>query len=182
MLKDFEPRSKGGKSCASKTSRRTPKGLWQAGDEVAEADFAGDEDLGEDALSAVFHEIAETGSDAIHFFAGVARVSDEEDGGADLDSLARERDEIDAFGFDVGADDAGRKVVEAQGGGVLGDLFAFDESHLALGGRAGGRTPAKIALVLDDAFFSFEVEFFDREHFSAGLVGMNVERNDASRG
>ena len=85
------------------------------GDWVAEADFSRGEDLGEDTLFAVIHQFAETGSDTVHLFAGIAGSTDEEDGSADLDLLSGEWDEVDPFGFDIRADDTGRKVVVAEG-------------------------------------------------------------------
>src|SRR3954463_13263917 len=64
-------------------------------------------DASDDALAAVFHEGAKAGSERVHFVAGSAGFDEEEDGFADLDLLADERDEVDAGGLDVGANLAG---------------------------------------------------------------------------
>ena len=89
------------------------------GDWVAEADFSRGEDLGEDTLFAVIHQFAETGSDTVHLFAGIAGSTDEEDGSADLDLLSGERDEVDPFGFDIGTNCAMRKIIATQGNGMF---------------------------------------------------------------
>jgi len=149
---------------------------------VAGFDGAGLEDLGEEALLAVLHEGAEAGGDAFHLFAGGAGLDEEEDGGADLDFFAEEREEVDALGFNIGADEAGGEWGEAEGGGVGIDLFARDDCDLTLEGTAGAGAAVEVAFVLKDAFFGDEVEGIEGEHALAVVGWVDVEGGDAGGG
>lgn len=119
--------------------------------------------------------------DAVHLFAGGAGFDEEEDGGADLDFLADERDEVDAAGFDVGADCSGRERWNPKVGCVLVDDFAFNQCDLAFEGAACAGAAIEVALVLEDSFFGHEVECIKREHRCAMLGGMDVEGGDLAK-
>jgi hypothetical protein len=141
--------------------------------------LAGFDDLGEDALFAVVHEGAKAGGDVVHFCAGIAGFSDEDDGGANADAAAGERDEVDVFGFDVGTNEAFANGWEPEDGGVFGDLFAFNEGELAFGRFAVARLASEVAFVLHDPLPCDEVEFRNGNHWFTGDRRMNVEREDA---
>ena len=69
-----------------------------------------------------------------------------------FDLTAQERDEVDARGLNVGPDCARGNGGQAEGGGVLGNLFTFDQGHLPAGRLAGvAAEPAEIAAVALDA-------------------------------
>lgn len=144
-------------------------------------DAAAFDDARDYSLAAVFHEFAEAGGEGVHFVTGGAGFDEEENRFADLDLLADERDQVDAGGFDVGADLAGIEI-GAEGSGVLGDHFALDQADLAFGGFAVVDA-AEIAFVFGDSFFGDEIEFGNFDERFASDAGMDVERgDDALRG
>lgn len=131
-------------------------------DEVADADFAGTADLGEDALLVVHHAFAESLAEGVHLGAGVAGRGEEEDGLADLDFAAEQRDEVEARGFDIRTDSAGSENGDAQGVGMGGNLLAFNEGDLAFGGLAGiAAAASEVARLALDAVHFNEVDGVD---------------------
>ena len=92
-------------------------------DGVADANKAGLDDFGEDALALVFHQIPQAEADGIHFGAGSSWFVKVEDCGADGDLPAEESEEVNAESFDIGADGAGRDGWEAKGDGMFGNFF-----------------------------------------------------------
>jgi hypothetical protein len=148
-------------------------------DRVAEADFSGHENLSEDALFAMVHAFAEAGSDTVHLCAGIAGSANEEDGGSDFDLFAGKRHERDSFSFDIGTDNAGRKIILTKSSGVFGNLLALDQGDLSPGRLARRGTPTEVAFVLNDAVVRFEVELRQGNHLSTAFRRMDVKGNNA---
>ena len=65
-------------------------------------------------------------TDGIHLGARVAWGMEKQNGGADFNFVAQERDEVNARSLDVGADSARGDGGEAEGDGMLGNLFTLD--------------------------------------------------------
>ncbi len=120
-----------GARCSRTGAGRSQGWLRVAGvDGVIDGYEAGLDDFGEDALAAIFHQVAQALADGVHFVAGRAGFVEMKDCGADHHSLADQFDEIEAEGFDVGAHCTGRNGFEAEGGGVFTYLFTLDQSDL----------------------------------------------------
>jgi hypothetical protein len=135
-------------------------------------------DARNNALTAVFHQCAQARGESVHLMAGRAGFDEKENGFADLDLLADEGDEVDARGFDVGADLAGIEM-SAEGGGVLGNNFALDERDLAFGGFTVIHT-AEVAFVFGNSFFGDEVEFGNFDERFTSDTRMDVKGSDGA--
>jgi hypothetical protein len=142
---------------------------------IADADEAGLDDFGEDALALVFHQIAQADADGVHFGAGGARFVEVEDRAANGDAPAEESEQVYAESFDVGADGAGRNDLKAKGDGVFGNFLAGDEGDLAAVGFVRAARPAKVAGVADDAFARDEFDGFGRKERRAGLGRVQMQ-------
>src|SRR5262245_37538367 len=92
-----------------------------------------------------------------------------EDGRADLDLLADQRDQIDPFSFDIRSHPAGRDLFEAQRRRMFRDLLVLDQAHLAAARLASGLADtAKIARVSRNAFSGDKLNGLDGSQGRAG--------------
>src|ERR1019366_4152205 len=92
-------------------------------------------------------------ANGIHLGARVTGRIETQDGFADFNFAAQQGNKVDAGGLDVGPDCARSDGGQAEAGGVFGDLFTLDQSHLPAAGLGGfAAQPAEVARVGCDSF------------------------------
>ncbi len=147
-------------------------------DGITDADCAGANDACQHALLTVFHQLTEPSANAVHFLAGITRLREAEDSAANLNRLAGQGHQLDSERLNVGADRARWDGGDAEQARVLGNLFAFDQTHLPRGGLATQAPATEIAWLSSNAHF---LDYFDRGHgyqWFADDDGMEVQGSD----
>jgi hypothetical protein len=99
---------------------------------IAYADRAGSADLGENTLLIIEHALAQSLANGIHFLTRIAWRDKEQHSVANSNFPPNERHQINPVGLDIRTRSTWRNAIHAQGGGMFGELFAFDQSDLAL--------------------------------------------------
>ena len=149
-------------------------------DEIVAANDAGLKDFGHDALAIIFHQGAQTIADGVHLMARRPAFVEEQNSLADFNLLADEFNELDALGFDIGPDDARWDGLQSQAGGVLGDLFTFDQGDLAAARLAGSAADlAEITRLPTNALAGDDFDFVDGLQRCAGFGWVKVEGSHA---
>jgi hypothetical protein len=150
-------------------------------DAIANADRAGADDFGEDALPLVHHPRAQALANGIHLGAWVAGRIETQDGFADFNFAAQQGNEADADGFNVGADCARGDGGQAEAGSVFGDLFTLNQGHLPSAGLAGvAAQPAEVARVACYSFAFDDLNGLNGLQGVPGLWRMQVQRGDVT--
>ena len=108
------------------------------------------------------NRVAQACADAVHFFAGRARLVEEQGGLADAHFAPDEFDEVHAQRLDVGTHRAGGNRFQPERRRVLGDLLSLDERDLAFAGLAGAAAVAtEVASVAANALLLDDFDLFD---------------------
>src|SRR5713226_4579301 len=112
--------------------------------------------------------MTEAGAKGIHLGAGSSGFVEMDYGCSDGDMQAEKLHEVDAEGFDVGADSSWRNALKPKARGMRGNLLARNEADLPAVGFAGGTAGAvKVTPVAHDALFHGQ---FKRIHAQQRII------------